>query len=593
MPEEKQAGLTKPEPAAKPPPATKLPSWAEEMRRTFRGGAVSQFIIHGNVTDVVALEIDGKTHYGGIKPFLVSEMLQSFDIVLTYNRGQGIRVPKGLEEFLKITKSMDVWAKTPLPSNLSLFPNEVGPALDLFERFVDVAVRVRKRVAVVLDYAQFIVPRAEAFHTSGGLANPLVDIIRWAEDPDIQSAYVATILMCDNLTELNPLLVKSPHNAKITVPLPAESDILAWLRHFARENPDFEKTSDVPQEALAQKLIGMTIVNVQNMLREAMRNGQRIDPAFLVKKKKEMIEKECYGLLEFIEVTNTLDDVAGHDEARKWLREDARLLKLGKLESIPMGYLMNGRIGTGKTWLTFCWAGEIGIPCVVLKNFRDKWQGSTEGNLEKIFNILHALGQVMVFVDEADQAAGKRENDSNDGGVSGRVYSMLAKEMSDTRNRGKILWVFATSRPDLLEVDLKRTGRLDVHIPLFPPQTDDQRNALFRIMCRKLKLPIKPEEVPPVPRDMGEIGGNEFEALLVRVNRRWQLADEEARKKGLPTMITEELAGFRPSAHTRKMEYMDLVAVKECTDDRFLPERYRKITPAQIEAKLEELRGAL
>ena len=51
---------------------------------------------------------------------------------------------------------------------------------------------------------------------------------------------------------------------------------------------------------------------------------------------------------------------------------------------------------------------------------------------------------------------------------------MLAKEMSDTRNRGRIIWVFATSRPDLLEVDLKRQGRLDVHIPLFAPQTTDE-----------------------------------------------------------------------------------------------------------------------
>src|SRR5436190_7010962 len=165
--------------------------------------------------------------------------------------------------------------------------------------------------------------------------------------------------------------------------------------------------------------------------------------------------------------------------------------------------------------------------------------------------------------------------------------------MSDTRNRGKILWVFATSRPDLVEVDLKRTGRLDVHIPLFPPQTDEQRNTLFKIMCRKVKMPIKPEEVPPVPKDMGEIGGNEFEALLVRVNRRWQLSDDEAKKKGLPSMIKDELKDFRPSAHTRQMEYMDLIAVKECTDDRFLPEKYRKLTPEEMEARLSILKTGL
>src|SRR4029078_3459114 len=117
--------------------------------------------------------------------------------------------------------------------------------------------------------------------------------------------------------------------------------------------------------------------------------------------------------------------------------------------------------------------------CVVLKNFRDKWVGTTESNLEKIFSVLRALGQGVVFVDEADQMTGKREGGRNDSGLSGRVYGMLAKEMSDTRNRGKIIWVFATSRPDLLEVDLKRQGRLDVHMALFPPETPQERRALM------------------------------------------------------------------------------------------------------------------
>ena len=133
---------------------------------------------------------------------------------------------------------------------------------------------------------------------------------------------------------------------------------------------------------------------------------------------------------------------------------------------------------------------DSGIPCVVFKNFRDRWVGATESNLEKIFAMLRALGQVVVFVDEADQAAGKREGGDGDSGLSGRVYSMLAKEMSDTRNRGRIIWVFATSRPDLLEVDLKRQGRLDVHIPLFPPETAEERNALLLAIAKKLKFPL-------------------------------------------------------------------------------------------------------
>jgi SpoVK/Ycf46/Vps4 family AAA+-type ATPase len=100
-----------------------------------------------------------------------------------------------------------------------------------------------------------------------------------------------------------------------------------------------------------------------------------------------------------------------------------------------MGYLIAGRIGTGKTFLVQCWAGELGIPCVVLKNFRDRWVGSSEGNLEKIIGLVRALGRCMVFIDEADQALGRRTTDSGDSGLSGRIYAMIAQEMGDSSTR--------------------------------------------------------------------------------------------------------------------------------------------------------------
>ncbi len=303
--------------------------------------------------------------------------------------------------------------------------------------------------------------------------------------------------------------------------------------------------------------------------------------------KKAAIEAECQGLLEFMESPFTLDNVAGLEAAKAWLREDTALLRKGALHALPMGYLIAGRIGTGKTFLIQCWAGELGIPCVVFKNFRDRWVGATESNLEKIFSMLHALGQVLVFVDEADQAAGKRESGEGDSGLSGRVYAMLAKEMSDTRNRGRIIWVFATSRPDLLEVDLKRQGRLDVHIPLFPPQTGAQYRELLAAIAKKLKFPLKEEDLPEIADDV-VLGGHEVEGVLVRSLRTLELQEEP--KLSLKEILAETLHEMRASAFTRKLEYMDLVAVKECTDARFLPERYVSLSPEEVERRIDDLR---
>ena len=147
---------------------------------------------------------------------------------------------------------------------------------------------------------------------------------------------------------------------------------------------------------------------------------------YLTGVKKELIEKEAFGRIEFVEIQT---DPRRRRRARRGQDVAAPgrpVLHKGRLRAIPMGYLLCGRIGTGKTFLVECWAGEVGMPVVEIKNFRDKWVGATEGNLERIFTILHALGQVVVFVDEADQMTGKRDAGSGDSGLSGRIYGMLA-----------------------------------------------------------------------------------------------------------------------------------------------------------------------
>ena len=99
----------------------------------------------------------------------------------------------------------------------------------------------------------------------------------------------------------------------------------------------------------------------------------------------------------------------GNDAVKHRLVDDAALLAKGRLDAAPMGYLICGPVGTGKTYLAECFAGSVGIPCVKLRNFRSKYVGETEGNLEQILNVLRAMGPVVVVIDEADAALGNRE----------------------------------------------------------------------------------------------------------------------------------------------------------------------------------------
>jgi hypothetical protein len=66
------------------------------------------------------------------------------------------------------------------------------------------------------------------------------------------------------------------------------------------------------------------------------------------------------------------------------------------------------------------------------------------------------------------------------------------------------------------------------------------------------------------------------------------LSDEP--RRSIKDVLADVLKEVRPNPHTRKLEYMDLVAVKECTDVRFLPERFRELTPEELETRIDALR---
>jgi len=573
-----------------------LPRWAVEMRDLFRSGSAAQFLIHGNVFDVVP--------HGGrllsLPAFLDEVMFPTYDVVLRYDRSRGVRATRGADDW-------GSWLDQSLgrEGNVASLLREPGSALELIDRYLlrtinlkalasrsaDAAAATKatpQRIAVIVEFAEFVVPRGDALQLGGGFAANTVKVLGWANDPAITQANIVTVLVSEGLHDLNGLVVDNPHAASLHVPLPDEAEMSAYVQVLATTQfPELPAKTEVPFETLGARLTGLSRVGARTAISLALRNDKALTAAWLAKIKKDLIERECQGLLEFVESPFTLDNVAGHDAVKEWLRQDTALLKKGALRALPMGYLIAGRIGTGKTFIVQCWAGEIGIPCVVLKNFRDRWVGATESNLEKIFAVLRAVGQVVVFVDEADQAAGKRGGGDDDSGLSGRVYSMLAKEMSDTANRGRIIWVFATSRPDLLEVDLKRQGRLDVHIPLFAPQTPEEQAALLLAIARKLKFPLTAGDLPPFT-DAQLLGGNELEGVLVRALRLHELTDEPRRP--IREILADVLKEVRPSPHTRKLEYMDLVAVKECTDARFLPQRYRDLTPEELETQIDALR---
>src|SRR5687768_16283935 len=108
-----------------------LPAWAAEMRDLFRSGSVSQFIIHGNVFDIVPAAIGGAKKLLPLKAFLSDVMFESYDVILQYERGKGIRPAKGGDDW------GDWLQQVGGPDALTLAQTrEPGKALELIDRYL-------------------------------------------------------------------------------------------------------------------------------------------------------------------------------------------------------------------------------------------------------------------------------------------------------------------------------------------------------------------------------------------------------------------------------------------------------------------------
>ena len=140
----------------------------------------------------------------------------------------------------------------------------------------------------------------------------------------------------------------------------------------------------------------------------------------------------------------------------------------------------------------------------------------TEGNLERVLNLLKAMSPIAVIVDEADAQLGNRSS-SGDSGVGNRVFAQIAQFMGNTELRGKVIWFLLTCRPDLLPVDLKRQGRAEEHIALFYPDTDEERLAMLRAMQKKTGTQVSSPDVEQFfLNHAAGLSGADVEAVLMR-----------------------------------------------------------------------------
>lgn len=544
-----------------------LPLWARTIAESYESNASSQFIIYGNINDRLVLPCPPNPRIAALPDFLLNVLLARFDVVLSYDLGNGIRVEKGPEVFSKwpyFQESQKDW-KAPRPA---------VETLTRYFRYCANLMRLNQpavQIACIIKNADLLVPALQ-----GGLdydLNALASLMRdWSNESLLSGHALATFLLTENLNDLHPLIVNNPRVARIRIDLPSPDQLLEGFRVLAPSFPVSLSRMSADLPAVAEQLAGATLGALESVIKTKEHRKEPLRAVDIAKLKKDLVEKDTSGLIEFIESPRTLNDLYGLDKIKAWLRQDIELWKKNDIAALPKGYLLCGPVGTGKTFLVECLAGEASVPIIKMKNFRDKWVGSSEGNLEKIFRLIHALGRCYVFVDEADQALGRRDSSGGDSGIGGRIYSMLAEEMGSSSNRGKVIWVLASSRPDLIEVDLKRPGRVDLKIPLFPTASSKEGFDLLRLLCAKRGLAVPESSFSSLEsRIPSLLTPGAAEALVMKIYRQVRTTSSS-----LENVLMDCLTEYQNPIAPEVMSFQIQIAAEEASALEFVPPLFRR-----------------
>jgi len=189
----------------------------------------------------------------------------------------------------------------------------------------------------------------------------------------------------------------------------------------------------------------------------------------------------------------TWEDIGDLEEAKQKIREivewpmkHPELFKHLGIEP-PKGILLHGPPGTGKTLLAKALANEIGAYFIAINGpeIMSKYYGESEQRLREIFKEAEENAPAIIFIDEIDSIAPRREEVT--GEVEKRVVAQLLTLMDGLKERGRVIVIGATNRPEAIDPALRRPGRFDREI-VIPPPDKRARREILAVHTRNMPL---------------------------------------------------------------------------------------------------------
>jgi transitional endoplasmic reticulum ATPase len=300
---------------------------------------------------------------------------------------------------------------------------------------------------------------------------------------------------------------------EIELPVPAVEERIEILQIHTRWMPLAE---DVDLEKIGEKTHGFVGADLAAFCREAaMHSLRRRIPSMVFEEESipsEVMDNLKISMTDFDEALKDIQpsalreilvevpsvhwtDIGGLSSVKQELLEvvDWPLKKAAEFKGMgitpPRSALLFGPPGCGKTLLAKAAAAESGVNFLSIRGPEviSKWVGESEKAIREIFRKARSAAPALIFIDELDSIARRREYDAHDSNVPERVVSQLLTEMDELAAVENVALICATNRPDILDPALLRPGRIDRMIYV-PPPNANERLEILTIFTRNVPL---------------------------------------------------------------------------------------------------------
>lgn len=466
------------------------------------------------------------------------------------------------------------------------------------------------RLVLVIEGMETLCPNADFAAMSPEDRTMLVRFRSWGRDAGISTRGHIIILVAGQVDYIHPSLRESTSQIRaLEVPLPDFDQRLDYIGKLvagdrkAQEDENEDRVNEgaevlpyqplladeVTERSFAALTAGLPYIGIEDVVLRATYAGEPVSRDLILDRKKQLIRQAYGDVVELLDPDTGFEGIGGMEHVKEWFRRSVIVpFQLGDADRMYKSALLMGPPGTGKTELAKAVAHESGVNCARIDP--SQWLGGivgqTEANTRRALNLCRALTPIVLFVDEVDQALGKRgEGYEGDSGVSRRMFKAVMEFAAEPALRGKVFVLAATNRPDLLDEALIREGRLgDLRIPILAPKASE-REGILQVYARRLFGTDLDEATAQKVVSATE---NWTGAQLERLSRKaWEVRHDN-RAADLTAAFDLALSLFH-ARQTAEVERQNKLALLYCNDDDLLPPEV--VAARGTDAELAEAAG--